>query len=124
MSTSVDFVNHISTNGNTSQQASTNSTVTDTVIVKDTVTGIVTDTVKDTDSVINNIGDSRTQNFYPTFDKQPIDSLKKKLRRPFDLARSDWNEKQSFERPNLGMVRRIRAASWSFRKNRRNRTGV
>ncbi|QBQ41110.1 hypothetical protein E2P86_08055 [Sphingobacterium psychroaquaticum] len=77
MSTSVDFVNHISTNGNTSQQASTNSTVTDTVIVKDTVTGIVTDTVKDTDSVINNIGDSRTQNFYPTFDKQPIDSLKK-----------------------------------------------
>lgn len=62
-STSVGFVETISTNVNTAQHRSTNPTVIDTVIVtvKDTVTGIVTDTVKE--SVINNIEDSLTQKF-------------------------------------------------------------
>ncbi|TYP89459.1 hypothetical protein BC792_12760 [Sphingobacterium allocomposti] len=53
------------------EHRSTDSTVKD--IVKDTVTVIVTDTVKE--SVINNIGNSPTQNF--SFGKQPIEVLKK-----------------------------------------------
>lgn len=86
MSTSVDFVEHNSTNTNKAQQSSTNPTVTDKVIDtgKVTVTGtdIVTDTVKDTVTVtereINNTGDPPTQKFSQSFSKQPIETLKKK----------------------------------------------
>ncbi|MDH5825804.1 DUF6291 domain-containing protein [Sphingobacterium faecium] len=70
--TSVDFVEHNSTNVNKAQQASTNPTVTD--IVKDTV--IVTDTVTVKDSVINTIGDPHTK-ILNSFGKQPIENLKK-----------------------------------------------
>lgn len=59
-------------NASFAKQNEANEAVTVKDIVKDTVTVIVTDTVKE--SVINNIGNSPTQNF--SF-KQPIEVLKK-----------------------------------------------
>lgn len=61
-------------NASFAKQNEANEAVTVTDIVKDTVTVIVTDTVKERE--INNIGVSPTQNF-TSYGKQPIEILKK-----------------------------------------------